>query len=156
MAIKKTIKKILNDLDSDFLPEKASSFELSLLITDNAEIAELNSTYRSKEGPTDVLSFPAFKPGTETDYAPENMPFALGDIIISLEKAGVQAKQRALSVEEEVLRLLIHGVLHLFGYDHEKVTEEEKKVMQDLEDELCERYIRESEEFIELGDRRSS
>jgi len=103
--------------------------ELSLLITDDAEIAELNSTYRNKQKPTDVLSFSQ----QEGEGAAEGI---LGDVVISLDTAERQAVEYEVSVAEELQRLLIHGVLHLCGYDHENVPEAVAEEMREKEREL--------------------
>ena len=73
-------------------------------------IHELNSQYRNKDKPTDVLSFP---------LADDVYPWLLGDVVISIDTAQRQARRRRHSLREEVLTLLIHGILHLLGYDHE-------------------------------------
>ena len=93
--------------------------ELSVLITGDGEIKELNKTYRGKDRPTDVLSFPM---GDRIDGK-----LILGDVVISLDTARRQAKELGHSLEEEVERLLVHGILHLLGYDHELGREEERK-----------------------------
>lgn len=82
--------------------------ELSVLLTDDAGIRELNRDWRGKDKPTDVLSFPM---GDES---------VLGDVVISLERAEAQAAEFGCAVEEEIARLLAHGMLHLIGYDHVK------------------------------------
>lgn len=74
------------------------------------EIRSLNRQYRGKDKPTDVLSFP---------LADELHPFLLGDVVISVETAARQAQRRGHSLREELQILLIHGILHLLGYDHE-------------------------------------
>lgn len=74
------------------------------------EIHTLNLHYRKKDRPTDVLSFP---------LADELQPHLLGDVIISIETAARQARRRSHSLREEIQTLLIHGILHLLGYDHE-------------------------------------
>jgi len=86
--------------------------ELSVYITDDEEIRELNKVYRNKDRPTDVLSFPL---GEEA-----NGYKILGDVVISQDTAQRQAKELGHSLEEEVKRLLVHGIVHLLGYDHEK------------------------------------
>ena len=80
--------------------------ELSLLLTDNETIRELNSNYRGKDRATDVLSFPM------------DDPVLMGDVVISLETAAVQADSYGVTTDEELSRLLVHGILHLLGYDH--------------------------------------
>ena len=74
------------------------------------EIHVLNRQYRKKDKPTDVLSFP---------LADKVQPFLLGDVVISIETAARQAQRRHHSLREELQILLIHGILHLLGYDHE-------------------------------------
>ena len=74
------------------------------------EIHDLNRQYRKKDKPTDVLSFP---------LADKLYPTLLGDVVISLDTATRQAQRRGHSLREELQTLLIHGILHLLGYDHE-------------------------------------
>lgn len=100
--------RILNDLDR-------SSAELSILVTDDDEIRSLNSAYRNMDKATDVLSFSQ----TEGEEMPGDEEL-LGDIVISVETAARQAMEFGHSVDEEMKRLLVHGVFHLLGYDHEK------------------------------------
>jgi probable rRNA maturation factor len=85
--------------------------EFHCLITGDAELRLLNRTYRSKDDPTDVLSFPASFPGDSRSY--------LGDIAISLARARAQARQYGHAIEDEVRILMLHGMLHLKGMDHE-------------------------------------
>jgi probable rRNA maturation factor len=102
------------------------SGELSILFTDDAEIKKLNMTYRRKNKPTDVLSFPSGGgPGPE----------ALGDVIISVSTAKSQADRCGWSLEKEIVFLLIHCVLHLLGHDHERGAAEAAE-MADLQKKL--------------------
>jgi probable rRNA maturation factor len=108
--------------------------ELSLVLVGNAEMQRLNSKYRQKNYPTDVLSFAADK----------NSPVKtrlLGDVIISVEKAAQQAKERRRTLDKEMITLLIHGIVHLLGYDHER-SSKDARVMGRLEKkihrQLCE------------------
>lgn len=94
--------------------------EFSILFTNNLEIQKLNSDFRNKNKPTDVLSFEG-----DGDY--------LGDIVISVEKARVQAKEFSCSLTEEIARLIVHGFLHLSGYDHVKVPRSEAQKMRRAE-----------------------
>lgn len=94
-------------------------------MTDPA-IRELNRRYRNRDIPTDVLSFP---------LADEVCPDLLGDVVISVDTLRRQARQRKRSVADELLRLLIHGVLHLLGYDHE-VSSAEARRMRKAEREM--------------------
>ena len=109
--IRKTAQALLNALDS---PDG----ELSILVLDDPQIARLNQQYRNRRGPTNVLAFPM----QEGDFPGIN-PDLLGDVVISIETAAKEGAQMGISVEERFNFLLIHGVLHLFGYDHEKSGE---------------------------------
>lgn len=104
--------------------------ELSVLLTTDKEIADLNAKYRGKNKPTDVLSFSQNegKAQIETKH--------LGDLVISLETCARQAREFGVSFLEELNRLLIHGLLHLLGYDHENVSKIEAQKMRSKEAEL--------------------
>lgn len=102
--------------------------ELSLALVGNAEIRELNARFRHKDSPTDVLSFPV------EEVPPPGLSL-LGDVIISVEKAEEQAKDRQRTLNEELATLLIHGALHLLGYDHER-SAREARVMRAMEKKL--------------------
>lgn len=109
-----------------------SDAELSLVITGQKRVQQLNRTYRGKDEPTDVLAF-SMRPGEETpgtDSPPFIMPpdgvLHLGEVIISYPQAVIQAEEHRHPVEREVIILTIHGVLHLLGYDHDKPGLERK------------------------------
>ncbi len=89
--------------------------ELSIALVDEDEMAHLNSQYRGIDGPTDVLSFGCDDPCP----APGDEPITLGDVVIAPALAERQAAELGHSVEHELDVLLVHGVLHLLGYDHE-------------------------------------
>ncbi len=93
--------------------------ELSIVLVSDAQIRRLNKLYRNKDKPTDVLSFSI---GEKV-----NGWLILGDIVISVDTAKRQAQELGYSLEEELKRLLVHGLVHLLGYDHELGGEEEKK-----------------------------
>ncbi len=105
---------------------------LCIIITDNAFIREINKRYRGKDSPTDVISF-AYReePFPEIDAVDEE----LGDIYISTEKAREQSADYGNDLQGEITRLLVHGILHLVGYDHEK-GEDEAENMRILEEEI--------------------
>lgn len=86
--------------------------DLSIVLTDDARLQELNRNYLGIDAPTDVLSFPA----SETD--PETGARYIGDILISMPRARTQADAAGHPVESEVQLLVVHGVLHLLGHDH--------------------------------------
>jgi probable rRNA maturation factor len=101
---------------------------VSILITGDAEIQELNRQYRSMDKPTDVLSFNAnyIDPESGLEY--------LGDIIISVPQAKKQAAVRGHTTDQEIQLLVIHGILHLSGYDHD--TPQRQKKMWMLQSEI--------------------
>ena len=105
--------KVLKDLGCN---EK----ELSILFTGDNQIAELNRDYLGREGPTNVLAFPM------TDFSRKDIESVmLGDVVISLETAERESEMAGESIERTVFRLLIHGILHLLDYDHERSPEDE-------------------------------
>jgi probable rRNA maturation factor len=89
--------------------------EVSILLLDDLGIAALNGQYRGKPRPTDVLSFPLYTAEELTGMQPE----VLGDVVISVETAARQAEHAGCPLWEEMTRLLVHGILHLLGFDHE-------------------------------------
>ena len=105
--------------------------EVSILLTGDKDIRRLNQEFRSIDQPTDVLSFP--QNADEDPCIPEEI--ILGDIAVSLDIAKAQAKEHGLDFKEEIILLLIHGILHLLGYDHE-ISEQEEKKMRDKTREL--------------------
>jgi probable rRNA maturation factor len=94
--------------------------DLTILLTTDDQLHKLNLEYLGMDGPTDVLAFPAdyIDPDTETAY--------LGDILISLEMAELQAQAGGHSVEAELELLVVHGVLHLLDYDHAEPDEKSR------------------------------
>jgi len=101
--------------------------ELSIVLCDNAFIHPLNRDYRGKDQPTDVLSFSQREGGDPEDPM-------LGDVIISIERATEQAADHDNSISAELSLLLVHGILHLLGYDHEE--DEEAEMMEAKEKEI--------------------
>lgn len=102
--------------------------DLTIVLTDDAQLHDLNREYLHVDEPTDVLSFPS----DQTD--PETGSRYLGDILISVERAATQAAGAGHSVEAEVQLLVVHGVLHLLGHDHG--DPEEKVVMWKAQSEI--------------------
>lgn len=89
---------------------------LSLTLVGDETIRELNREHRGKDKATDVLSFPLFEPGEETGGEAERL---LGDVVISVDTARRQAAEYDAPLQNEIYRLLIHGILHVLGHDHE-------------------------------------
>ena len=106
--------------------EGVPAAELDVLVTDDATVQELNRTYAGEDEPTDVLSF-SLQEGEQMVAAPDGL-LHLGEVIISYPTAERQARERGHPVQREVAHLLIHGVLHLLGYDH--ALPEEERLMQ--------------------------
>ena len=102
-------------LDCPSLVRSAEELSLGLRFTDDASIAALNSTWRQKTGPTDVLSFAALDDAGDWMDGPS---VELGDIVVSLETARRQAQEQGHSLKRELRWLVSHGLLHLLGWDH--------------------------------------
>ncbi len=111
--------------------------ELSLVLIGNREMQKLNAGYRKKDYPTDVLSFPV------EGAVPAEVSL-LGEVIISVEKAAEQARERGRTLEKEMATLLIHGIVHLLGYDHERSAKDARamsRVEKRIHRRLCERGL---------------
>ena len=110
----------------------AERFELSLWLTGDPSIRELNRAFRRKDRATDVLSFPqldaAYREGGELEAYHQTIRPALGDVVISVDTARRQASRLGISTESRLRTLLIHGVLHLLGYDHERSRAEARRM----------------------------
>lgn len=120
------VQVILNALDS---PDG----EISILLADDSLIATLNQRYRNRQGPTNVIAF-AMREGEFSDLTPH----LLGDVVISMDRTAAEAQNAGISMDQRFRELLIHGILHLFGYDHEK-SEEDARRMDEKSRELLER-----------------
>jgi probable rRNA maturation factor len=125
------VEKIVIDL---LKSEKENKIELNIIFTDNAEIRQINNTYRNKDYATDVISF-----ALEDDKSFVGLEYRiLGDIYISLDKVKEQSEEYKHSFRRELLFLVVHGVLHLLGYDH--MTLEDEKVMFDKQEKVLVSY----------------
>ena len=128
-VIKKTTLEILSHVEREVaLPHVR---ELSVVFVNDAKMRDINFEFRKKDKPTDVLSFPQYSPREISGKArPKDVGGTyLGDLVISTETTLRQAKEFGVTVKEELLRLIVHGVLHLCGYDHEKVPAKEAQRM---------------------------
>ncbi len=124
--VKKAIKATLKHQNIE------NDCEVSVTFTDNEKIHALNLEYRNIDRPTDVLSFPMYEAEELEDATGE---IALGDIVLSLQRAEEQAGEYGHSFEREVSFLTVHSMLHLLGYDHE-ISDEDEKEMFALQDEI--------------------
>jgi probable rRNA maturation factor len=109
-AIKATARRILAILGKQ-------PAELSIALVGDAQIQELNAAYRAKNEPTDVLSFPG------DELLPDGS-LLLGDVVISVERAAAQARAQGKRFDQELQLLLVHGILHNLGYDHERSVQD--------------------------------
>jgi probable rRNA maturation factor len=117
--------------------------ELSILIVDDKEIQSINRDYLQRDKPTNVISF-AMQEGEGSELHPG----ILGDVVISADTAARDAAEVDKPIESELYFLLLHGILHLLGYDHERGTEAEALRMEAKEREL---YARLEREFLVLS-----
>ena len=142
LACREIAEKVIETaLDLTGCPYEA---EVSLLLTMDTQIQEMNTEFRGIERATDVLSFPMIEypaPGEfgflkerEDCFDPESGELSLGDIVISKEKVLAQAEEYGHSVLREYAFLLVHSVLHLTGYDH--MEESERSKMEEKQDEI--------------------
>lgn len=122
--LKNSVQETIKQSGIDF------KYEITLVVTGNDGIRELNAAHRDIDSPTDVLSFPllefdgGFYEPDEFDFNPDTGRIELGDIVISIEKAIEQASEYGHPVEREMAFLAAHGALHLLGYDHADSDEE--------------------------------
>ncbi len=107
--------------------------ELSLLFVNDVQMQKLNKMHRGIDKTTDVLSFPMYALPSEF---PKEGVILLGDIVINVDKARRDADEKQITLYDEICTLLIHGLLHLLGYDHEKNTYQAQKMLK-KENELA-------------------
>jgi probable rRNA maturation factor len=126
----------LDELQPDYSPIHA--YELSLRLTTDGEVQDLNAQYRHQNRPTDVLAFAALEVDyPQFDEIQYSLPVYLGDIVISVEMAQRQADERGHSLQIELAWLAAHGLLHLLGWDHPN-------------DELLQRMLRQQETLLKI------
>lgn len=124
------VEKIFNQLG-------LSGFEISVVFCDNEWIAPLNEQYKGRPGPTNVLSFPMDEKTTDKNGINIGM---LGDVVINVQRADEDAKDAGLEPLSEVAFLIIHGICHLAGYDHEGSLAHRAKEMEEVEKDLFSRF----------------
>ena len=114
--IEQSVKVILDALNC---PEG----EISILIVDDPQMEKLNSEYLNRYGPTNVIAFP-MREGEFSHLSPQ----LLGDVVISTDTAAKEAQNSGMSMEQRLNELLVHGILHLFGYNHETSEQDARKM----------------------------
>jgi len=114
-----------------------SETELSIVLSNDQDVQALNSEYRGKDKPTNVLSFSTLDDPAEEKLALQRGVLSLGDIVLSRETLIREAKEQSKRLEDHFTHLLVHGVLHLLGYDH--LSEDEALEMEGLEVEILNR-----------------
>ena len=129
------LKTIINQLFNLVVAElkynlKNKTIEISFNFTNDTEIKKINKLYRKKDKATNVLSFPTFEKEFPTELKKSNY-IMLGDMILSYQTFKKEAAEQNKSLENHLKHLIIHSILHLFGYDHLK--ENERKIMENLE-----------------------
>ncbi|MBN8485526.1 MAG: rRNA maturation RNase YbeY [Sphingomonadales bacterium] len=114
-------------------PELANPrLSVSVLFADDGEVHALNREWRGKDKPTNVLSFPMLERADLLALSPDGPPEMLGDIALALETCAREAADKGLSLEHHAAHLLIHGLLHLAGHDHE-ISPQDARAMEELE-----------------------
>ncbi len=135
----KTINQILTDKAFSNIPNEIN--EISIVLCDDKYIHGLNLEHRGKDKPTDVLSFPGYNFKGYKIKDPVASPL-LGDLVISIDTTFEQAKRYRVTPSRELLRLVIHGLLHLSGYDHEKVLPSKAQQMRRAERRIMAKFQR--------------
>jgi probable rRNA maturation factor len=106
----------------------ASNVEVGVTLADDVEQQRLNREYRGQDVPTNVLAFPAWEPGTPV---PPGAPLLLGDVVLAFETVAREAAEQGKPFTDHIRHMIVHGVLHLLGYDHR--TRAEAAIMEPLE-----------------------
>jgi probable rRNA maturation factor len=118
--------------DLDTLNANNSNINVSIRFADNAEVQTLNRDYRQKDMPTNVLSFPMLEPEERNSIAHSTIgEILLGDIILAHETCAAEAAEKGIPLPQHVTHLIIHGALHLLGYDH--IDDDDAEIMEALE-----------------------
>lgn len=120
--------------DSETASLLGGGLEISLVFTDDAEQRQLNHTYRQRDAATNVLSFPNMEEPGEGSAAAVAAPRLLGDVVLARETVAREAREQDKRLEDHVAHLVVHGVLHLLGHDHQDSDEAER--MEALETEI--------------------
>ena len=117
--------------------DKKKNFYVSIYLTNNDKIKEINSEYRKIDKVTNVLSFPQ---NEERMITKSKKQFILGDVVISLEKISMEAMEQKKSFWDHLLHMIIHSILHLFGYDHQ--NDKEALLMEKAEKQILVKFLK--------------
>lgn len=113
-------ERLIEDAATAVLNHENAQGDITIVLTDDSQLRELNRDYLGIDAPTDVLSFPA------SELDPETGARYLGDILISFSRASEQAQSAGHPLEAEIQLLVVHGTLHLLGYDHADAKEKKR------------------------------
>lgn len=106
---------------------KGRTFSISILLTDDANMKTLNRNYRGKDKPTNVLSFPQINlhklPRNALDVFPKRSEVLLGDVVLAFQTIRRESTEQGKTLESHVIHMIVHGTLHLLGYDHERLKD---------------------------------
>ncbi len=119
--------------------EGATGYEMTVVVTDDETVRDLNRRYRGVDSPTDVLSFQVEGDSQDRFVSPPGFAKYLGDVVIAYPFTAAQAEEAGRPVAHDLLLMVIHGTLHLLGYDH--AAPEEKAVMWKKQDDILRRLI---------------
>ncbi|MGD9731449.1 MAG: rRNA maturation RNase YbeY [Desulfamplus sp.] len=125
-TVKISKEQTINKIDQILKALGYDKHEISVVITDNAHIRELNHLYRGIDAPTNVLSFSML----EGEFG--SIGNLLGDLVVSAERAEEEAREFSITTDERMSQLLIHGILHLIGYDHDDQSEDDEFVSENF------------------------
>ena len=128
-------KKLVRHIEMALTELRQPDCEISIMLVNDAKIRRLNKEYRNRDLATDVLAFPQ-----DTDAKNDIGGPLLGDVVVSVETSRRQAIKHRLSAEEELVLLIIHGTLHLLGYDHER-SGKDKREMQNKTQKIFSRIF---------------
>ena len=140
----RTVEATLTATPHGGLVQSPATIEISIRLTDDAEVQALNRDYRGKDQPTNVLSFPMVQPDlleslANTDAkaciaSDAGSEVLLGDIVLAYETCAREAGERGVSLDAHVTHLIVHGLLHLLGYDH--MSDREAEAMEAIERDI--------------------
>lgn len=134
--IKNCVSQVIKIID------KKKSFYVSIYLTNNAKIKEINLEFRKLDKITNVLSFPQ---NEERMIIKSKKYFMLGDVVLSMEKISMEAVELGKSFRDHLLHMIIHSILHLFGYDHQ--NEKEASLMESMESQILEKLLQRKKEM---------